>query len=71
MMTTGRKKIKVKITTPGFLKCFGYNGLRTPAVVELYEHQLAVLRANGTEYVIIEDKPTYVAPTKKSKTATE
>jgi len=66
MMTTGRKKVKVKIITPGVFRGFGYSGLRTPAIIELYEHQLAVLEANGTKYEIVVDKPLIVAPTKKA-----
>lgn len=50
---TGREKVKVKITSHGMLTCFGYGGLRTPAEVELYEHQLAVLEQQGVAYELI------------------
>ena len=60
---TGREKVKVKIKSHGMLTCFGYGGLRTPAEVSLYEHQLAVLEQQGVEYEII--TPSVVKISKK------
>lgn len=52
---TNDKKIKIQITSHGMLNCFGYRGIRTPAQVELYEHQLAVLEQMGVFFKKIPD----------------
>lgn len=49
--STTREKRKVKITSYGKLTSFGYN-IKTPAIVELYSNQIAILKAGG---VIIEE----------------
>ena len=49
--STTREKRKVKITSYGKLTSFGYN-IKTPAVVELYSNQIAILKAGG---VVIEE----------------
>ena len=49
--STTREKRKVKITSYGKLTSFGYN-IKTPAIVELYSNQIAILRAGG---VVIEE----------------
>lgn len=51
MQPTNREKRKVKITSYGKLTSFGYN-IKTPAVVELYSNQIAILKAGG---VVIEE----------------
>ena len=51
MQPTNREKRKVKITSYGKLTSFGYN-MKTPAVVELYSNQIAILKAGG---VVIEE----------------
>jgi hypothetical protein len=52
-----RTKIKVKITSYGKVAAFGYN-IRTPAIIELYPNQIAILKAGGVkiEELIPEDK---------------
>ena len=49
--STTKEKRKVKITSYGKLTSFGYN-IKTPAVVELYSNQIAILKAGG---VVIEE----------------
>lgn len=49
--STTREKRKVKITSYGKLTSFGYN-IKTPAIVELYSNQIAILKAGG---VVIEE----------------
>lgn len=68
---TGRQKVNVKIKSHGMLTCFGYGGLRTPAIVELYEHQLAVLQQQGVDYEIITKTSTPVVKSKKKTKETE
>jgi hypothetical protein len=62
---TGREKVLVKITSHGVLTCFGYSGLRTPATVELYEHQLAVLQQQGVQFELIKEKTAPISRKKK------
>ncbi len=50
-----RKKLLVKIKSPGILNSFGYFSLRTPADIEIYEHQLLILKAQGVEYEILKE----------------
>jgi hypothetical protein len=50
-----RKKVLVKIKSPGTLNSFGYSSLRTPAEIEIYEHQLMILKAQGVEYEILKE----------------
>ena len=45
------EKRKVKITSYRKLTSFGYN-IKTPAIVELYSNQIAILKAGG---VVIEE----------------
>ena len=49
--STTKEKRKVKITSYGKLTSFGYN-IKTPAIVELYSNQIAILKAGG---VVIEE----------------
>ena len=49
--STTKEKRKVKITSYGKLTSFGYN-IKTPAIVELYSIQIAILKAGG---VVIEE----------------
>jgi hypothetical protein len=60
-----RKKVLVNIKSPGTLNAFGFNSLRTPAIVELYEHQLLLLDVQGVQYEIIDN--TQESTGKKSK----
>lgn len=55
-MQQGRKKVKIKITSVGMLVSFGYHKLRTPAVVELYPNEIAILKSSGTQFEDIESK---------------
>jgi hypothetical protein len=50
-----RKKIKVKITSYGKITAFGYN-IRTPAYLELYPNQIAILKSSGVKIEEIPDK---------------
>jgi len=68
---TGRQKVNVRIKSHGMLTCFGYGGLRTPAIVELYEHQLAVLQQQGVDYEIITQPPVTTRTRKKVKETKE
>lgn len=43
-----RTKIKVKVTSYGKIAAFGYN-IHTPAVIELYPNQIAILKAQGVK----------------------
>ncbi|HRT03612.1 MAG TPA: hypothetical protein P5513_06695 [Candidatus Diapherotrites archaeon] len=61
-----RKKVLVKIKSPGTLNAFGFNSLRTPATVELYEHQLLLLDVQGVQYEIVDQEPKS-KPKKESK----
>ena len=49
--STTKEKRKVKITSYGKLTSFG-NNKKTPAIVELYSNQIAILKAGG---VVIEE----------------
>lgn len=60
-----RKKVLVNIKSPGTLNAFGFNSLRTPAIVELYEHQLLLLDVQGVQYEIVDN--TQESTGKKSK----
>ena len=51
MQPTTKEKKRVKITSYGKLTSFGYN-IKTPAIVELYSNQIAILKAGG---VVIEE----------------
>lgn len=62
-----RKKVLVNIKSPGTLNAFGFNSLRTPAIVELYEHQLLLLDVRGVQYEIIDN--TQENTGKKSKSS--
>lgn len=62
-----RKKVLVNIKSPGTLNAFGFNSLRTPAIVELYEHQLLLLDVQGVQYEIIDN--TQESTGKKSKSS--
>lgn len=62
-----RKKVLVNIKSPGTLNAFGFNSLRTPAIVELYEHQLLLLDVQGVQYEIIDN--TQENTGKKSKSS--
>lgn len=44
-----RKKIKVKVTSYGRIVSFGLN-ISTPAEVELYPNQIAILKAGGVKF---------------------
>lgn len=57
-MRTG-PKTKIKITSGGLLNSFGYEKLRTPAVVELYPNQIAILAASGVQFEYISEKPAH------------
>lgn len=50
-----RVKQKVHITSHGQLNYFNYNGLRTPAFVDLCEHEIVILKNMGVEYEIVKD----------------
>ena len=49
------KKIKVSITSYGKITAFGYN-IRTPAIIELYPNQIAILKAGGVKIEELPDK---------------
>lgn len=49
-----RNKLKVKIVSSGKIVAFGLN-ITTPAEVELYPNQIAILQAGGVKIEIPED----------------
>lgn len=46
-------KIKVKIESYGLFNAFGYRSLRTPAIIEIYEHQLILLKVMEISYKLL------------------
>ena len=50
-----RKKIKVKVTSYGKITTFGYN-IHTPAIIELYPNQIAILKSSGVKIEEIPEK---------------
>jgi hypothetical protein len=61
------KKVKIQITSSGMLNCFGYQGLRTPAHAELFEHQLAVLEQMGVTFNILREVQKTESAKKETK----